>query len=38
MTAEVTPRQQEIVSVLLSTGRYSSEEAVLSEALALLHQ
>jgi len=38
MTAEVTPSQQEFVSVLLSTGRYSSEEAVLSEALELLHQ
>ena len=38
MAAEVTPHQQQIVSVLLSSGKYPSEEAVLSEALELLHQ
>ncbi len=38
MAAEISPDQQEIVSVLFSTGRYPSEEAVLSEALELLHQ
>lgn len=38
MAAEVTPDQQQLVSVLLSSGRYPSEEAVLSEALELLHQ
>lgn len=38
MAAEVTPDQQQIVSVLLSSGRYATEEAVLSEALELLHQ
>jgi len=38
MPAEVTPDQQQIVSVLLSSGKYPTEEAVLDEALELLHQ
>lgn len=38
MAAEVTPHQQQIVSVLLSSGRYPSEEAALNEALELLLQ
>ena len=38
MAAEVTPDQQQIVSVLFSTGRYPTEEAILSEALELLLQ
>lgn len=38
MPAEVTPDQQQIVTVLLSTGAYPTEEAVLDEALELLRQ
>lgn len=38
MATEVTQNQQKIVSVLLSSGKYQTEEAVLSEALELLHQ
>ena len=38
MATEVTPIQQQIVSDLLSSGRYPNEEAVLSEALELLSQ
>jgi DNA repair protein RadC len=38
MPAEVTPDQQQIVSVLLSSGKYPTEKAVLDEALELLQQ
>jgi len=38
MSAEVTPDQQQVVSALLSSGKYSTEQAVLDEALELLRQ
>lgn len=38
MPAEVTPTQQQIMSALVSSGKYPSEQAVLDEALELLQQ
>ncbi len=38
MPAEVTPTQQQIVSDLVSSGKYPTEQAVLDEALELLQQ
>ena len=38
MPAEVTPTQQQIVSELVSSGKYPNDQAVLDEALELLQQ
>lgn len=38
MASKFLSRQQRIVSEIVSSGRYPNEEAVLTEALELLHQ